>query len=250
MKVSQNSGKSFETCPEFMGRAVCVDITPPEKTPSKFGERETFKFVFEIDQLRDDGAPFCVWSGQMTPTLNEKANLRKFIRQWFGRELTSEELAEFDTETLLGRPAMVVVTHTQKDNETYANIAAITPHKDSAGAPLQPSGKFVRKQDRKPKDGESKGGSGGGGGDYRKASGPSDTQPDWQRTKVHVGKHKGMELRDLPDEAVLALQEKWLPGALAQPKLSADDARLKAALEEYHKLRNPPPAEAEDDVPY
>ena len=59
-----------------------------------------FKIVFEVDMERDDGSRFCVWSRNFTPTLNEKSNLRKFLRGWFGRDLTKQELEDFDTESL------------------------------------------------------------------------------------------------------------------------------------------------------
>jgi hypothetical protein len=54
---------------------------------------------------------------------------------------------------------------------------------------------------------------------------------DHGAVKVHVGKYKGIELRDLNVEAVQALAAKWLPAAAANPKPTADDKRLAAALE-------------------
>lgn len=247
MKVSAN--KNFEPCPEYSGRAVCVDVTPLERKPSKFGDRDVFRLVFEIDMERENGERWVVWSGQMTPTLNEKANLRKFIKGWFGRDLTADELKDFDTESLIGRPAYVVVIHEHKDNETYANIGIITPHKNSEGQPLAPSGKFVRRQDRQDKGAGSgqAAAAGAGGGDYRRFSPPAEQLDDWTRTKVHVGKYSGQEIRDLPPEAVIALQEKWLPEAMKKERLTADDTRLKKALEEYHKKQNPP---LQDDLQY
>src|SRR5688572_19399201 len=145
MKIKSNHS-NFDPCPEFTGKAVCVDITPLRKQQSQYGEREVFKIVFEVDADRDDGSRFCVWSNSFTPSVNEKANLRKFLRGWFGRDLTKTELEEFDTETLLGKPAQLVVVHQHKDGEVYANIAACTP--DKSGDPLKPSGKFIRTKDR------------------------------------------------------------------------------------------------------
>jgi hypothetical protein len=114
MKLKANNS-NFEPCPEFTGRAVCVDVTPLKKQQSQFGERDVFKVVFEIDADRGDGSRFCAWSRNFTPSLNEKANFRKFLRSWFGRDLTSNELSEFDTETLIGKPAHLVVVHEHKD---------------------------------------------------------------------------------------------------------------------------------------
>jgi hypothetical protein len=71
---------------------------------------------------------------------------------------------------------------------------------------------------------------------------------------VHVGKHKGIELRELTEESITSLIEHWLPKAKAEVKQSADDKRLingltwyqakfKAAEEAQMKLE-------QDDIPY
>jgi hypothetical protein len=232
MKLSKKSGGNFAAHEEGTFRAVCVDVTPLVKQQSKFGEREVFRLVFETDApAREDGSRQCVWSRGFTPSLNEKANLRKFLRQWFGRDLSAAEETEFDTETLLGMPAQVVITHDHADNgETYANIVACTPCKKDA---LKPSGKFTRKQDREAK---------GEGASYRGASEPTGgtdsgeavdgTQAgaDWSKVKVHVGKHQGVELRDLDPDAIEKIVANWLPKHEANEKPTADDKRLAAAL--------------------
>ena len=128
MKIKGNNS-NFEACPEFTGKGVCVDVTPLRKQQSQYGERNIFKIVFEVDAEKEDGAPYAVWSTNFTPTLNEKASLRKFLRGWFGRDLSTAELEDFDTETLIGKPAQLVVVHEHKDGKVYANIAACTPDK-------------------------------------------------------------------------------------------------------------------------
>jgi hypothetical protein len=120
-----------------------------------------------------------------------------------------------------------------KDGETYANIAACTP--DKSGSSLTPSGNFVRGKDRNSST-ESRSTENGGG--YRRTEQPRSEDGgrtseviDHGAVKVHVGKYKGIELRDLNLEAVQALCEKWLPGAKANAKPTADDKRLIAALD-------------------
>jgi hypothetical protein len=229
MKIRGNNS-NFEACPEFTGKAVCVDVTPLRKQQSQFGERDVFKLVFEVDLDKEDGGRFCVWSHNFTPSLNEKANFRKFLRSWFGRDLMESEMAEFDTETLIGKPAQLVVVHEHKEGEVYANIAACTP--DKSGAPLKASGKFIRRKDRQGSEAGDGGQNGNGGGGYRRAQGAGDAGgTDHGAVKVHVGKYAGIELRDLNPEAVQALVEKWLPAAKANAKPTADDKRLIAALE-------------------
>ncbi len=48
MKIKGNSS-NFESCPEFTGKGVCVDVTPLRKQQSQYGERDVFKLVFEVD---------------------------------------------------------------------------------------------------------------------------------------------------------------------------------------------------------
>jgi hypothetical protein len=245
MKINSNNG-NFEPCPEFTGKAVCVDVTPLRKQQSQFGERDVFKIVFEADMDREDGSRFCVWSKNFTPTLNEKANLRKFLRGWFGRDLTVEEMEDFDTDSLIGKPAQLVVVHEHKDGKTYANIAACTP--DKSGAPLKPGVKYVRVKDREKESGGKAEGGNGTGGNYRRAQQPSADAADLGATKIHIGRCKGLELRDLSPEQVNAIIEHWLPTAKAAAKQTADDKRLIAALEWWQAANNA--ASAMDDVPF
>lgn len=244
MKIKSNN-TNFEPCPEYTGRAVCVDCTPLKKQQSQFGERDVFKIVFETTLEREDGSRFCAWSRHFTPTLNEKANLRKFLRGWFGRDLTKPEMDDFDTESLIGKSAQIVVVHEHKDGETYANIVACTP--DKSPEPFAASGEYVRVKDRPPKDASSGNPHGAGQqGGYRRAQPAADAGGDRASVKVHVGRCKGLELRDLAPEQVQALVTNWLPTAKANAKPTADDKRLIAALDWWVSTQ---PAE-DDNVPY
>ncbi len=239
MKLSKNSGGNFTPHEEGNFRGVCVDITPLVKRDGQFGVKEEFRVVFETDApAREDGSPQCVWSRGFTPSLNEKASFRKFLRQWLGRDLTPAEETEFDTESLLGKCANLVISQETVGDKVYANIAACLPNKGDA---LAASGKFVRKKDREDKQtGES--------ATYRGAAKPTNApvegEPidnthageDWTKVKVHVGKHSGVELRDLDQEAIDKLVKNWLPVFKSNAKAAtADDKRLAAALEMAQK---------------
>ena len=233
MKIKSNSG-NFQPCPEYTGSAVCVDVTPLKTVQTQFGPKEKFRFVFEIGEPKEDGTPWCVWSAPFTPSYHENSALRPFLRKWMGRELSPDEVKDFDTENLLGRPAHITVIHEHSDGEIYANIALIQP--DKSAPPLKPSGKFVRMKDRPPKDTNG----------YRRAEPAGAGGGDLGATKIHVGKCKGLEVRDLAPEQVGALVEHWLPTAKANAKPTADDKRLIAALEAWQAAQKP----ADDDVPY
>jgi hypothetical protein len=223
-----------------------VDVTPLKTVQTQYGPKEKFRYVFEVGETKDDGTPWCVWSAPFTPSYHENSALRPFLRKWMGRELTAEETKTFDTEDMLGRTAHITVIHEHSDGEVYANIALITP--DKSAQPLKASGKFVRMKDRPPKDGNG----------YRRAeqagaqgAGSEEQGASLLATKIHVGKCKGLEVRDLSPEQVGALIERWLPTAKANAKPTADDRRLIAALEAWQAAQAVTATkEDEDNVNY
>ena len=243
MKLTAQSSKPFESHPEYTGPAICVDVTPPKTVQTDFGPKDQFRLVFETTELRDDGKPYLVWSRGFNTTLGEKSALRAFLKQWFGRDLTPAELAEFDTETLIGRTAHLVIVHNDgRNGETYANIGLIRP--DKAGSNLKPSGKYTRVKDRQEKDAT-----------YNRVAQPASqaTQPadDWRTVKVHVGKHNGLELCDLDPEAVRNLCEHWLPVAEAMTKpLKADRDLMAALVKAAGELGFKQPGPEGDSIPY
>lgn len=147
MILSEKQKTKFEPCPEYTGRGVCVDVTPLKTVETAFGVKDKFRIVFEVDMTREDGSLWCVWSTGFNATLHEKGALRKFLKQWLGRDLTDQERVEFETDSLVGKSAFLVVSHNQgEDGTIYANIAACTPLKGLE--PLKPSGKYIRVKDR------------------------------------------------------------------------------------------------------
>jgi hypothetical protein len=237
MKLSASGSTTpFEAHPEYDGQAVCVDVTPLKKTQSTYGERETFRVVFETSQLRQNGSPFLLFSRSFTPSLHEKAALRAFLKQWFGRDLTTAEQNEFDTESLIGRPARVSVVHNDYNGTTYANIGLIRA--DKSGEPLKPSGKYVRQKDRQNNDEK-----------FRHASNSGEAPSDWRRVKVHVGRHAGIDLGELDRESVEALATKWLPTALEMEKPLKADRELIAALQQAKQALTSEDDE-DDNIPF
>lgn len=233
MKMKTNSG-NFQPCPEYTGPAVLVDVTPLKTVQTQYGPKEKFRFVFEIGETKDDGSPWCVWSAPFTPSYHENAALRPFLKKWMGRELSATEIKSFDIEELLGRPANLTVIHEHSNGEVYANIALIQP--DKTPQPLRPSGKHVRMKDRSAvptANGAGQASPAGHHGGYRRTEQPSGAIADLGATKIHVGKCKGLEVRDLSPEQVGALIANWLPTAKANAKPTADDKRLITALESW-----------------
>lgn len=239
MKLKSNPDSSFEPHPESDCIGVCVDVTPLKRIESAYGPREVFKLVFETDQLREDGRPYLVWSRSFTPSLHEKAAFRAFLKQWLGRDLNAKELAEFDTESLIGRTAKLSIVHNEYNGNVYANIGLIRP--DRSPEPLAPSGKYVRVQDRDEQDSKFRPAEGGGG---------DDGSSDWRRAKVHVGKHAGLDLGDLDEGSVRALVERWLPDAEANPKPLKADRELIAALRAAARVLGIGAEDEDDSEPF
>jgi hypothetical protein len=237
------SGGTFTPCPEYTGRAVCVDITPLKAYETEYGTKQKFKIAFEldlIDQSRNPVQPWVVMTAPMTASLHEKAGLTKFLKDWHGRALSAEETVSLNLDGLIGRPATVVIIHEQsKDGtKTFSNIKLIMPHK--SGEPLKPSGLWVRLEDRPPRD-----------DDKTKIVTPATAAPvKIVDIKVHVGKFRGVPLSELTPDAVRGLAEHWLPKAKVSPGKSPDDIALIAAvtkrLEELAKADEPD----FDDVPF
>ena len=237
------SGGNFTPCPEYTGRAVCVDITPLKAYETEYGTKQKFKIAFELDildQSRNPVQPWVVMTAPMTASLHEKAGLTKFLKDWHGRALTAEETVSLNLDNLIGRPATVVIVHEQSRDgtKTFSNIKLIMPHK--SGEPLQPSGLWVRLEDRPPRD-----------DDKVKTVTPATAAPvKIAEVKVHVGKFKGVALSELTPDAVRGLAEHWLPKAKVSSGKTPEDIALIAAvtkrLEELAKADEPD----FDDVPF
>jgi len=258
--------KDYEPCPEYQGVAVVVDATEPEMRDTDWGLRETFRLVFEIPLEMEDGKRYIVRSAPMSPSIHPKATFRKFLKQMLGRDLSVAEQKEFETEDIIGMNVSISIVHEEsEDGRVFDQIALCRPWK---GEPMEAAGDYVRVKDRKEKGKGRKRGDDDGGDDddsshrgskestFRRAEqGPKGKGPtDQGLIKVHVGKNKGLELRDLTRDAIEKLIDGWL--AAVYPKMEkplADDRRLAAALEEYRKkfaAGEDEEPEDPDDVPY
>jgi hypothetical protein len=224
MKLSEKRNSNFTPHPETDGpiKAVLVDVTELKKRMTQYGEKDEFRLVFETECMDEENdRRFCIWSRGYTPSLNEKAALRKDLKKMMGRDLTQLELDEFDMESLIGHGVKLIIQHEHKDDRTYANISFIAPDKDKA---LKPSGKYKRIRDRDTdapaEQTEAK----------AEASG-------WESVVVHVGKYKGKKLGEVDEVGVASLISNWLPKAKNNAN-TIDDAALVAALTELDGILN------------
>jgi len=88
------------------------------------------RFELPTEMVERDGEPPApMQTGRtFTASMNEKANLRKFIEGWFGKVFPSDTAAEsFDCKSLLGRRCLLNITHTERDGKVRAKVSAAAP---------------------------------------------------------------------------------------------------------------------------
>lgn len=138
MKFPAKATADFAICPAGNHIAICnavVDLgmqpgsgmypDPKHQVYVRF-ELPTEQITYTKDGQEITG-PMSI-GRTFTASMSEKANLRKFVESWFGKKFpTDEAAADFDFSLLLGRKCLVNVTHTEKSQKTYANIANATP---------------------------------------------------------------------------------------------------------------------------
>lgn len=125
--VVKETGGDFKPAPAGLHQGVCVDIVDLGVMKTQFGESQKIRVVWQIEEVDDDTQKPFIVSNMYTPSLNEKATLRKHLESWRSKPFSSEELKGFDLEKLLGANCQLQVIHNQRDQKTYANIAAIVP---------------------------------------------------------------------------------------------------------------------------
>ena len=79
---------------------------------------------WELNENMSDGRPFVV-SKFYTASLNEKANFRKDLISWRGRDFTQEELGGFDPRKILGAACLLTLTTNEKGKIKVSTVAKI-----------------------------------------------------------------------------------------------------------------------------
>ena len=86
-----------------------------------------FEFPTEMITLGKSLEPRVIWSTGYTESLNKKANLRKMLETWRGKQFTDNELKGFSLKKILGAPCMasVVQTPAVSGGRIYNNIVSM-----------------------------------------------------------------------------------------------------------------------------
>ena len=83
-------------------------------------------FEFVDVTLESDGETYHpIWGIVETNSLGKKANLRKLLEGWRGKQFTDEELKGFDLEKLLGLSCQLIIQPNSKGNPKVAAITKV-----------------------------------------------------------------------------------------------------------------------------
>ena len=133
MPIAKNIGGDFKPLPAGTHVARCFAVislgTQPSNNP-QFAPAFKVMLMWEVPDETVDmqgvATPMTI-SKEYTLSLNEKANLRRDLQSWRGKEFTAKELEGFDVANVCGAPCMLSVIHkANAKGSTYANIASIS----------------------------------------------------------------------------------------------------------------------------
>jgi len=145
--ATDSGGGDFKRVPAGSHIARCFSVADlgTHTTNGQYGEKTNRKIRLAWEIFGDDenNEPLVIEiDGKKMPmtinktytlSLGEKANLRKDLAAWRGRDFTIEELKAFDVSSVVGVYCMLNVTISENNGKTYSNVAGISPlHKSMA----------------------------------------------------------------------------------------------------------------------
>jgi hypothetical protein len=139
--AKDSGGGNFKRVPAgvFIGRCYSLIDLGTQLTDGQYGQKQQHKIRIGWELFGDDeeGNPLTVdvdgtempmtISKSYTVSLHEKANLRRELAAWRGKDFTDEEAKSFDVSKLVGAYCMINVTTSETNGKTYSNVAGITP---------------------------------------------------------------------------------------------------------------------------
>lgn len=131
LKLTDKGGPTVEA---GSYNARCIQVLEIGTHTNTYGNaQQQVQLVFELpDVLTEEGMPrtrFITY----TASLGKKANLRKHLANWRGRDFTDEELKGFTLNKLLGQPAMVTI-----NDKGYISSVTAIPKGTKVAEPVHP----------------------------------------------------------------------------------------------------------------
>lgn len=139
--ASDAGGGNFKRVPAgvHIGRCYSLIDLGTQLTSGQYGEKMQHKIRigWELFGEDDEGNPLTyevdgkempmVISKNYTMSLGDKANLRKDLSAWRGKDFSDEEAKAFDISKLVGAYCMVNVATSETNGKTYSNVVGLTP---------------------------------------------------------------------------------------------------------------------------
>lgn len=139
--ASDTGGGNFKRVPAgvHIGRCYSLIDLGTQLTSGQYGEKMQHKIRigWELFGEDEEGKPLTidmdgkempmVISKNYTVSLGEKANLRKDLAAWRGKDFSDEEAKAFDISKLVGAYCMVNVATSETNGKTYSNVVGLTP---------------------------------------------------------------------------------------------------------------------------
>ena len=130
--ASDTGGGDFQPAPEGTHLARCVGLVDIGTHHGEYQGTPTVRnqvivrWELPNETIEIDGRaePMLV-SKFYTNSLSEKANLRKDLVSWRGREFTDIELDKFDVQNILGKPCLLSVVHTDKKKAKVTAVSGL-----------------------------------------------------------------------------------------------------------------------------
>lgn len=132
MKLTDSGGGDFEQSPVGSHIARCVRIIDLGTQKSEYQGKPivrrqivlAWELPNELMSGEHEGQPFMI-SKFYTASLSEKANLRKDLANWRGRDFTKEELSGFESKNVLDKGCMVSVIHNENNKARVSGVMAL-----------------------------------------------------------------------------------------------------------------------------
>ncbi len=142
MSLVVDAGSNRTPAPEGTFCAYCFGLydlgTQSDEYQGKKLIAKKLWLHFELIGEKDvEGKPIHVGSFY-TASIGEKANLRKVLESWRGKQFTADELKGFSMEKVVGAPCMITIIHKAKQaGGVRDQIAAISACPKGYQPPLQ-----------------------------------------------------------------------------------------------------------------
>ena len=129
--------------------AVLIDIIDKGLQTWEFNgeskQAHKIRLLWEVEEKTSGGKPMRA-AKSYTKSLGLNSPLRTMLCSWLGGEMSEQELNNFDTDDLIGRPAQVLVTSYKKHGESRVYVEEV--RKPLEDKQLKPSGEFIQMKDR------------------------------------------------------------------------------------------------------